>query len=107
MPRPGFNRETFLERNSQKERMIFIHKTNSLCFSVRLRYCPSSCPVPSASPFRVSPDAWVEPNQRFASNSVDVEKRLELDDKLPLVVADILAVELLEGVDAGAGNETV
>ena len=30
---------------------------------------------------------------------VDVEERLQLDDKLPFVVRDLLSVELLERVD--------
>jgi hypothetical protein len=38
---------------------------------------------------------------------LNVEQRLELDDELPLIVADILSVELLEGVNALSGDQTV
>lgn len=38
---------------------------------------------------------------------MDVEEGLELDDELPLIVADVFAVELLEGVDGGTRDETV
>lgn len=38
---------------------------------------------------------------------VDVEERLQLDDELPLFVADVLPVEFLETVDAGSRDQTV
>lgn len=38
---------------------------------------------------------------------MDVEERLELDDELPLVVGNLLAIELLERVDGGTGDERV
>lgn len=38
---------------------------------------------------------------------VDVKQRLQLDNELPLLVRDILAVKLLEAVDAGTADETV
>lgn len=37
----------------------------------------------------------------------DVEERLQLDDELPLVVGDLLAVEFLQAVDALAGDLAV
>ncbi len=37
----------------------------------------------------------------------NVKQGLQLDDELPLVVGDILAVELLEAVDGGARDEAV
>ena len=39
--------------------------------------------------------------------SLNVKEGLELDDELPLVVGDLLAVELLETVDALAGDLAV
>jgi hypothetical protein len=38
---------------------------------------------------------------------VDVEKRLQLDDKLPLFIRHLLAIELFETVDAGSRNQAV
>lgn len=40
-------------------------------------------------------------------NLVDVEQRLELDDELPLVVRNLLPVELLQRVDTSSGDQAV
>lgn len=40
----------------------------------------------------------------MGSIDLDVEEGLELDDELPLVVGDVLAVVLLQAVDTGTGD---
>jgi hypothetical protein len=51
-------------------------------------------------PHIVSPPLSGLPRER----SGNVEHGLQLDDELPLVVADVLSVEVLEAVDAGTRN---
>jgi hypothetical protein len=43
----------------------------------------------------------------FGAGLVDIKQRLQLDDQLPLLVGNILAVKLLETVDTGARDHTV